>query len=100
MPKPKRAAAAEAAQALAIDALAFLADDPQRLGRFLALSGLGPADVRAASRDPGFLAGVLEHICGDEPLLLAFAERAQVPPKTVTQALAALAGAAWERDIP
>ena len=58
---------------MAIQALTFIAADPDRLGRFLAATGIGPGDIRAAAREPLFLAGVLDHIAGDEKLLLAFA---------------------------
>ena len=65
--------AREAAEALAIQALNFLATEPQRLSRFLALSGLAPESIRAAAAESGFLAGVLAHLGEDEALLLAFA---------------------------
>ena len=48
----------EAAEGLAIQALTFIAGDGERLGRFLAVTGIGPAEIRAATREPGFLAGV------------------------------------------
>lgn len=63
-----------AAEELAADALGYLAGDLEHLGRFLALSGIGPAELRAAAREPGFLAGVLEFYMGHESLLLAFCE--------------------------
>jgi len=88
----------EAAEALGIQALAYLAGDPERLGRFLALSGLGPETIRAAAHDPGFLAGVLEYIAGDEALLVAFAEHVQAAPEHVAQAQGVLAGPSRERD--
>ncbi len=78
------------AESLAIGALGFLASDPERIGRFLALTGLGPAGIRASARDPRFLQGVLEHIAGHEPDLLAFAEHAAVDPADIRLALAAL----------
>ena len=40
------------AETVAIQAVAFLAADPARLGRFLAATGIGPAEIRAAARDP------------------------------------------------
>ncbi len=49
----------------------FLATDPERLGRFLAITGIGPEAIRTAAADPQFLAGVLDHVVSDEPLLLA-----------------------------
>ncbi|BCJ91132.1 hypothetical protein IZ6_18670 [Terrihabitans soli] len=80
------------ASELAVSALVFLAADPERLGRFLALSGIDPQTIRLAAKEPGFLAGVLEHISGDEKLLLAFAEENQVRPQEVSRARALLAG--------
>ena len=92
--------ATDAAERLAIQALTFIAGDATELGRFLALTGIGPAELRVAAREPGFLAGVLDHILGYEPLLLAFAKDADVKPETVAKARGVLAGAQWERDLP
>ena len=36
----------------------------------------GRRHLRAAAADPGFLDGVLDHMLGDEPLLIAFADSA------------------------
>ena len=80
------------ASALAIAALSFIAEDPERLGRFLALSGIGPDSLRAAAREPGFLLGVLEHVTGDEALLLAFSESAGIDPVDIARARDVLAG--------
>lgn len=82
----------EAAEELAISALAFLAGNPEALGRFLSLTGIGPADLRAAAREPGFLAGVLEFFLADESLLLAFVEEAQIRPTMVAAARHVLSG--------
>lgn len=82
----------DAATALAIAALTFIGQEPERLGRFLALSGIGPESLRAAAREHGFLLGVLDHLGGDETLLLAFSEDHGIDPAEVTQARALLAG--------
>jgi hypothetical protein len=95
-----RNSARRAAEALAIQALQFLAADPERLGHFLALSGIGPEAIRAAAREPNFLAGVLEHILSDERLLLDFAKQAEIEPPTVMRAAATLGAPGWERDVP
>ena len=42
----------EAAEALAVAALAFLASEPEHLGGFLAATGVGPDQIRNAARDP------------------------------------------------
>lgn len=80
------------ASEIAVNALVFLAADEERLGRFLALSGIDPQTIRLAAREPGFLAGVLEHISGDEKLLIAFAAENGVRPEDVSAARAALTG--------
>jgi len=90
----------QTADLLAIQALAFLGEEPERLGRFLALTGIGPEDIRSAAQEPGFLAGVLDHIAGDQALLAAFAAHAGIAPGEIDKARRALAGPGWERDIP
>jgi uncharacterized protein DUF3572 len=98
MPKEPRITA-EFGENLAIQALGFLAGDPERLGRFLSLAGIGPEMIRAAASDPAFLAGVLDHVASDEPLLLAVADHIGVKPEAVMRARAALSGY-YERDVP
>ena len=88
------------AEALAIQALTFIAGDGDRLGRFLAVTGIGPAEIRAAAGEPGFLAGVLEYLASDERLIEAFANEAGLDPGDVGKAHAALAGNPWERELP
>jgi hypothetical protein len=90
----------EAARRLAIQALEYLAAEPERLGRFLALSGLDPTTIRAAARQPEFLAGVLEYMLGDERMVAAFTVSVNVPPERIAEAHAVLAGRRWERQTP
>jgi len=90
--------AAEVAEVLAIQALAFIARDGERLGRFLALTGMGPLEIREAARERYFLAGVLEYVAGDEELLVAFAGHAEVDPATILTAQRALAEAGGDRE--
>jgi hypothetical protein len=89
--------AAEVAEVLAIQALGFIAQDGERLGRFLALTGLGPADIRDAARERHFLAGVLEYLSGNEDLLVEFARHAGVDPATIASAQRVLAEAGDDR---
>jgi hypothetical protein len=98
--KGRSATVREAAEALAVQALSYIAQDGERLGRFLSLTGLGPAEIRAAAREPGFLAGVLEYLAGDERLLTDFAKEAGHDPATIEAARIALGGSSWEREIP
>jgi hypothetical protein len=80
----------KAAEMLAIQALAFIAEDPERLNRFLGMTGIPMEQIRAAAQQPGFLAGVLEHMLADENLLIAFAESAGIDPAVVARASDAL----------
>jgi hypothetical protein len=89
----------EAAETLAIQALAFIAAEPERLEGFLGATGLTVERLRESATAPDFLAGVLEHMLADESLLLAFAESAAIDPAAVARARNALGGN-WERDIP
>jgi hypothetical protein len=88
---PDPAGRREAAAELAVAALAFLGGDAERLGRFLALTGIAPASLRAAARERGFLLGVLDHVAADEELLLAFADENGTDPQDVIRARDALA---------
>jgi hypothetical protein len=82
-----------ASQTTAISALGFLAADETRLERFLALSGLGPHNLRRAAADSGFLAAVLDYIVADERLLVAFAAQEGLQPAAVVRARESLGGA-------
>jgi len=90
----------ETAEIVAIQALSFIAGDGERLGLFLAESGIGPETLRSAAKDPGFLAGVLDYVLRNEALLKAFAESSHLDPKIVSNAREALGGPSWERDVP
>jgi hypothetical protein len=91
--RPDPAAQQQAAEQLAVAALGFIAGEPERLGRFLALTGIGPESIRDAAREPNFLLGVLDHVAGDETLLLAFAQHAEIEPEAVAAARDSLARA-------
>ena len=82
----------EAAEAVAVQALGFLAEDGSRLERFLALSGLNASEIRAAATEPGFLTGVLDHVVSDDRVLMAFAEDSGLTPADIEKAHAALTG--------
>jgi hypothetical protein len=94
-PPPAR----ESAEMLAIQALSFIAEEPERLSVFVSATGIDIAAIRDAARQSDFLAGVLEHMLGDESLLIAFAESAGVDPADIGRALRAFGGN-WERDLP
>ena len=62
----------EVAEIVAIQALSFIAGEPERLGLFLAETGVGPETLRNAAADPKFLADMTTaqidtyHIGADE----------------------------------
>ena len=73
-------------------AFAHIAEDEARVERFAALTGLDPADMREAARQPGFFSAVLDYLSGHEPDLVAFAEAAGLDPARVAAAGHALQG--------
>ncbi|MGA7014383.1 MAG: DUF3572 domain-containing protein [Pseudolabrys sp.] len=90
----------ELAEELAIQALTFIAGDSERLGRFLAATGIGPTEIRTAAREPAFLAGVLDYMASDEHLIDAFVNESGLDPSDIERARTALGGNTWERDVP
>jgi len=85
-----RNSAGSDAEALAIAGLGFIAADPELLPRFLALTGIEASSIRAAAREPGFLAGVLNFILAHEPTLHRFAEHAGTSPEIVAASVRVL----------
>jgi hypothetical protein len=83
----------ELAESVAIQALGFIAEEPDRLGRFLALSGLSAESLRAAAQEPNFLLGVLDYLASDETLLRDFAGQREIAPEDAAIARDVLAGA-------
>jgi hypothetical protein len=75
------------AETIAIEALGFVAADPELLPRFLAITGIEAQSIRGAAREPGFLAGVLQFILAHEPTLMKFSEASGLAPATVAGAL-------------
>ena len=84
--KSQEAVRIQAAKALAIEALGWLASDPDRIERFLALYGLGPANLRQAAATPGFFPAILDYLAGSENLLIAFAEHSGRRPEAIARA--------------
>ncbi len=82
------------AEALAVQALVWMAGDADLVGRFLAASGAGPADLRARAAEPEFLGFVLDFLLAEEAALIAFAAAEQIPPELPMRARAALPGGA------
>jgi hypothetical protein len=81
------------AEEIAANALAFLAADALRLQRFLASTGLGLDELRCSMASPATLSAALEHLLGDEPLLLVFAAEQGIAPGHIVMARGRLAEA-------
>ena len=92
--------AREVAEIVAIQALSFVAGDPERLGLFLAESGIGPETLRSAAADPHFLGSVLDFVLRDDATVKAFASVSQLHPTNIAAARQALSDPDWERDAP
>jgi hypothetical protein len=90
----------EVAEIVAIQALGFIAGEPERLGLFLAESGIGPETLRTAASDPHFLASVLDFVMRDDATIKAFAAASQLHPTNIAAAHQALNDPKWERDVP
>lgn len=90
--KGKPHQADDMAESLALDVLLWIVGDEERLYPFLAATGLDLEAVRAGAKDPAFLAGVLDHVAGNEPVLLACARALDVKPERIV--------AAWRQLSP
>ena len=88
------------AEIVAIQALSFVAGEPERLGLFLSESGIGPETLRSAAKDPQFLVSVLDFVLRDDETVQAFSASSQLHPTTIAAARQALGDPAIERDIP
>ena len=84
------------AEALAVQALAWMAGDAELIGRFLASTGSGLGDLRVRAADPEFLGFVLDFLLADETALIAFAAAENIRPELPMRARAALPGG----DLP
>jgi hypothetical protein len=90
----------EVAEIVAVQALSFIAGDPERLGAFLAETGIGPETLRSAASDPHFLGNVLDFVMRDDATVKAFASASQLHPTNIAAARQALGDPHWERDVP
>jgi uncharacterized protein DUF3572 len=90
----------EVAEIVAVQALSFIAAEPERLGLFLAESGIGPQTLRSAAADPRFLASVLDFVMRDDATVKAFAETSKLHPTNIAAARQVLGDPEWERDVP
>jgi hypothetical protein len=76
----------EQAEVIAIRALGYLAQNAEQLSRFLGLTGLTIETLRNDAGSHQVLAAVLDHLVGDESLLLTFAATAAISPQDIAAA--------------
>lgn len=81
---------ADFGETIALQALGFLAEEPERLGRFLALTGMGPHELRDKAQTPQVLLAILEYLMQDEGLLLVFTAGSGIAPDDIAPAHAQL----------
>ncbi|MGK2739490.1 DUF3572 domain-containing protein [Tepidicaulis sp. LMO-SS28] len=84
----------ETAETIALQGLAYIAENESELLAFLDVTGVDIATLRANAASPHILAGVMDFLMMDDQRLLAFCEVAGVPPETPGQARQALPGGA------
>ena len=86
----------DAAETLALEALGWLAAEPERIGTFLGIAGAAPEELRTRAGEPEFLGFVLDFLLSDEETLLAFCGECAIAPDRPLRARAALPGG----DLP
>ena len=82
----------QAAEVLGARALGFLAEQPDVMGRFLAVTGVDVGELRANAGAPELLAAVLDFLRGDEELAAGFCAAAEITPEDFAACRAALPG--------
>jgi hypothetical protein len=87
---------ADRAEVIGLQALGFLAADERRLGALLAQAGWTLEDLRAGAGEPMVLAGVLDFLLGNEPILMEFCAEMGCAPEEPARARYALPGGGFE----
>jgi len=87
----------EQAETCALQAVAYILGEPDLAGRFVALTGITPADLRAGLEKPGTLAAALDFLRGYEPDLVRFAEASNTDPLWVERCRTRLGSALGDR---
>ncbi len=82
----------EAAQTLALNALAWLLSSDELLQSFLLSTGAYPQDLANLAQTPAFLGEVLDFLMEDDQRVIAFCETGPYPLTSVQGARAALPG--------
>ena len=81
----------DVAEAMALQAVAYLMADEELMTGFLAASGCAPEDLRGRLKDRGFLVGALDYLLSDDSVVIAFARHIDVAPEAPLHAREKLA---------
>jgi hypothetical protein len=92
MDRPLQPLPREAAELTGLEALAWIAAQPELAGRFLDAAGATAEQMRTRAPDPEFLGFVLDFLLSDEAALVTFARDAGIAPDRPLRARAALPG--------
>ncbi|SFS41060.1 Protein of unknown function [Sulfitobacter marinus] len=82
----------EAAEALGLQALAWLVANDDLLPVFMDASGVGADDLRAQASDPALLGAVLDFLMMDDAWVIAFCDTIGAQYETLMQSRQALPG--------
>ena len=82
----KRSPGGNQSSTIALRALGWILDDPQRVSRFLALTGLEPDDLRTRIAEKEIHAAVFDYLAGHEADLIACADALEMRPSAIQAA--------------
>ena len=71
------------AETIGVEALGFMASNPEVLRRFLDVSGMEAGQLREAVSKPSFFVGLLDFVLAHEPTVLDFATAAELDPAEI-----------------
>ena len=72
--------------------LSWLANEPDMLSRFLALTGMTAGDLRGMADTPALATALAEFLLAHEPTLLAFCNATGLSPQTIEATWQKLSG--------
>jgi Protein of unknown function (DUF3572) len=82
----------ESAHVIALQALAWIVSDDDRLAGLMAESGIDPGTLRSRADAPDVLGAVLDHLLRDDQAVIAFCDSLALPYTAPMTARAALPG--------
>ena len=82
----------DSAEAIALQALSWLASNDEVFPVFLAATGAAIKDLPSAAQDPAFLASVLDFLVMEDAWVMGFCDAASLPYEAPMQARTGLPG--------